>query len=76
MATKNKYEYTSTQIVAATCSHCCDATSPLPPLPYPSFNKKTGRKKACESEEEGMAEGGGKWAVRPMGTQNGKRKCG
>lgn len=75
MATKNKYEYTSTQIVAATCSHCCDATSPLPPLPYPSFNKKTGRKKACESEEEGMGEGGNGQCAQ-WETQNGKRKCG
>lgn len=74
MATKNKYEYTSTQIVAATCSHCCDATSPLPPLPYHSFNKKTGRKKACESDGGGREGENGQSAQ--WETQNGKRKCG
>lgn len=47
-----------------------------PPLLYPSFNKKTGRKKACESEEEGMGEGGGNGQCAQWETQNGKRKCG
>lgn len=76
MATKNKYEYTSTQIVAATCSHCCDATSPLPLCCIPlSTRKREGRRNVRARKKEWGREGGNGQCAQ-WETQNGKRKCG